>query len=100
MLLAQMHRCYDALQVGICAVSSDGNETVIFANQAVLDMYACSSFEDFLTLVHGTFGGMFSHGAQPLATVANLKVPVRLSCQLPAAEAAGLKEHQYMHDMH
>lgn len=79
MLLAQMHRCYDALQVGICAVSSDGSETVIFANQAVLDMYACSSFEDFLTLVHGTFGGMFSHGAQPLATVANLRVPVRLS---------------------
>lgn len=27
-------------------------------------------------------------------------IDTALFCQLPAAEAAGLKEHQYMHDMH
>ena len=56
--LGEKHRCYDLLQAGICVISADDQEEVLFANQSVLEMYECSSWDEFHELVHGTWTGM------------------------------------------
>ena len=56
--LGEMHRSYDPLQAGICVISADDQEEVLFANQSVLEMYECSSWDEFHVLVHGTWTGM------------------------------------------
>lgn len=52
------HRLYDILKVGVCMVSQDGDETILFANQAILDFYGCADETAFFELTGGRFTGM------------------------------------------
>lgn len=52
------HRLYDILKVGVCMVSQDADETILFANQAILDFYGCADEAAFLELTGGRFTGM------------------------------------------
>lgn len=76
--LAEMHRCYDALNVGICVIDDDEEETVLFVNQAVLDMYECEDLPSFLKWTGGRLQGMFHRGGMQVNASSSLNIPLRL----------------------
>lgn len=43
---------------GIFVYDADGDLTIRFADQNVIDLYGCDDFEDFMDLVGGSFAGM------------------------------------------
>lgn len=56
--LKNMHRMYDILAWGICAVDSDDEESVLFANRKLLECYDCKTEEEFMSFSGGRFSGM------------------------------------------
>lgn len=57
-VLEQFHTFYDNLSEGICLIRPDGDETILFANTALLDMYQCTRQDEFQALTGGRFRGM------------------------------------------
>ena len=53
----ELHRYYDALEMGICLILQEG-ERILFANRSLVLRYGCGSEKEFLDLTGGTFSGM------------------------------------------
>ena len=48
--LQELHAFYDSLPSGICLLSTDGREQILFASQGLLSLYACRTQEEFQAL--------------------------------------------------
>lgn len=49
---------FDDLPEGICVITDNEKEEILFVNQALLRMYKCRSREEFLSITGGTLRGM------------------------------------------
>lgn len=54
----QYHEFYDLLNGGICLVKADADETIVFANQNMAELYECESEEEFLTYCDSSYHHM------------------------------------------
>ncbi|MCC6093574.1 MAG: EAL domain-containing protein [Eubacterium sp.] len=54
----EYHTFYDRLDIGICIVTADESESILFANRGVFHLYQCPDEESFFNLTRGTFSGM------------------------------------------
>lgn len=64
------HKLYDMLNLGICMIAQDEEETILFANQGMLDLYDCPNQEAFFQLTGGRFAGMQLVATERLAKIA------------------------------
>ena len=56
--LQELHAFYDSLPSGICLLSTDGREQILFASQGLLSLYACRTQEEFQALTGSRFRDM------------------------------------------
>lgn len=54
----KLHKYYDGLAGGVCLISADRSEKILFINDKVPGMYACADEAQFMELCGGTFRGM------------------------------------------
>lgn len=54
-ILQQFHTFYDALPEGICLIRDDKEETLLFANRTLLEIFQCAHMEDLQKLANGRF---------------------------------------------
>ncbi|MGN0364009.1 MAG: EAL domain-containing protein [Bilifractor sp.] len=54
----EYHAFYDRLDIGICIITADKSETILFANNGLLNLYQCPDEESFYRLTRGVFRGM------------------------------------------
>ena len=54
----QYHEFYDLLNSGLCLIKTDANETILFANQKVAELYECESEEELLTYCDASYQHM------------------------------------------
>lgn len=54
----EYHSFYDKLDLGICLITADDAETILFVNTGILSLYQCPDEDSFLRLTGGTFRGM------------------------------------------
>lgn len=54
-ILQQFHTFYDTLPEGICLVRTDEEETLLFANRALLEIFQCTCLEEFCKLARDHF---------------------------------------------
>lgn len=57
-VLEQFHTFYDNLPEGICLIRPDEEETILFANQGLLDIFQCARQDQFQEMTQGCFRGM------------------------------------------
>lgn len=57
-ILEQFHTFYDNLPEGICLIRPDEEETILFANRGLLDIFQCPREDEFQSLTQGRFRGM------------------------------------------
>ena len=48
---------FDDLPEGICVITDNEKEEILFVNQSLLRMYKCRSREEFLSITGGTLRG-------------------------------------------
>lgn len=66
------HQNYDLLEGGICMLSADGAERVIFASGPAAGLYECDSEKEFLALISSRFQNMMvPEDYKPVAEIAN-----------------------------
>ncbi len=54
----KLDKYYDGLAGGVCLISADRSEKILFINDKVPGMYACADEAQFMELCGGTFRGM------------------------------------------
>lgn len=66
----EYHKLYDMLELGICMIAQDEDETILFVNKGILDLYNCPNQEAFFQLTGGRFAGMRLEATERLAEMA------------------------------
>ena len=71
-LREQCHQYFDMIEGGVCIVTADGTERIVFANGKAASLYECADAEDFLSFVSSGFRSLMEEeDYRPLAEMAD-----------------------------
>ncbi len=71
-LREQCHQYFDMIEGGVCIVTADGTERIVFANEKAASLYECADAEDFLSFVSSGFRSLMEEeDYRPLAEMAD-----------------------------